>query len=267
MIMARKKYTSEQIEWLRENAPGHYVSELIIKFKELFGLDVTDYAMRSLMHKNGIRNCMICVKGKNKLGRLTTPEQDAVVREKFHDKGQGSYIAVQEFLLSELGIAMSMAQVKGYLNRKKIRLGTYGYFQKGHEPANKGKKMPPEVYEKCAPTMFRKGNRPQTWKPVGTERVGDEGYVIVKVAEPNKWKFKSRIIWERETGEHLTSNDKIIFLDGNKLNLDVNNLAKVSCSVLARMNQNHLFYDNQELTKVGITIARLMEAKGRLRKK
>lgn len=47
MIMARKKYTSEQIEWLRENAPGHYVGELIIKFKELFGLDVTDVEKKS----------------------------------------------------------------------------------------------------------------------------------------------------------------------------------------------------------------------------
>ena len=31
-------------------------------------------------------------------------------------------------------------------------------FTKGSVPANKGKKMPAELYEKCAPTMFKPGH-------------------------------------------------------------------------------------------------------------
>ena len=44
-------------------------------------------------------------------------------------------------------------------------------------------------------------------------------------------------------------------------------LAKVGRADLARMNQNHLFYENQELTKIGITIAKLLGAKGRAKRK
>ena len=33
-----------------------------------------------------------------------------------------------------------------------------GRFLKGHIPWNKGEKMRPDIYEKCKPTMFKKGN-------------------------------------------------------------------------------------------------------------
>ena len=35
-----------------------------------------------------------------------------------------------------------------------------GRFEKGHIPANKGKKMPEEIKEKVKHTFFKKGNRP-----------------------------------------------------------------------------------------------------------
>ena len=44
-------------------------------------------------------------------------------------------------------------------------------FKKGHVSHNKGKRMPKELYKKCAPTMFRKGHSPVNWKPVGSERI------------------------------------------------------------------------------------------------
>lgn len=43
--------------------------------------------------------------------------------------------------------------------------------------------------------------------------------------------------------------------------IDIGNLAKVTRSQMARINQNHLRFDNAELTKVGITLAKLLEAK------
>lgn len=36
---------------------------------------------------------------------------------------------------------------------------------------------------------------------VGDEVINDFGYVKVKVAEPNVWKFKHRIVWELAHGE------------------------------------------------------------------
>lgn len=74
-------------------------------------------------------------------------------------------------------------------------------FKKGSIPPNKGKKMSPEVYEKVKETMFKKGNSPVNHREVGSERINVDGYIEIKVAEPNRWKLKHRIIWEQVNGE------------------------------------------------------------------
>lgn len=265
--MSNVKYTPEMVQFIREYAPGHWAYEIVDAVREKFGVKISKSGIKSKLRRLHVSTNAKQVRGMKELAhRLTTPEQDELVREKFHNKKSGSYKEVQAFLLS-LGVDFSIDQVKSYLDRRKIKLGVYGYFQKGHVSANKGKKMPPEVYEKCKATMFRAGGIPPTWKPVGSERISVDGYIEIKVAEPNKWKIKARYLWEQATGERLSRNDSIIYLDGNKQNLDLANLAKVGRADLARMNQNHLFYENQELTKIGITIAKLLGAKGRAKRK
>ena len=74
-------------------------------------------------------------------------------------------------------------------------------FKKGSIPPNKGKKMSPEVYEKVKETMFKKGKSPVNHREVGSERINVDGYIEIKVAEPNRWKLKHRIIWEQVNGE------------------------------------------------------------------
>lgn len=118
-------------------------------------------------------------------------------------------------------------------------------FQKGHTPQNKGKKMSPELYAKCAPTMFKKGNTPGNHRPVGSERVNKDGYIEVKVAEPNKWKCKHRIIWERVHGS-IPKGFNIQFIDGNPQNCVIENLyiisraeqLKTKNSLIARYPEN-----------------------------
>lgn len=74
-------------------------------------------------------------------------------------------------------------------------------FSKGNIPPNKGKKVSPEVYEKMSVTMFKKGHTPVNHREVGSERINVDGYIEIKVAEPNRWKLKHRIIWEQVNGE------------------------------------------------------------------
>lgn len=100
-------------------------------------------------------------------------------------------------------------------------------FQKGAMPANKGKKMPPELYAKCAPTMFKKGRPSLNLRPVGSERVNRDGYIEVKVMEPNKWALKHRFIWEQCYGP-IPKGCNIQFLDGNRQNCSLCNLYLIS---------------------------------------
>ena len=95
------------------------------------------------------------------------------------------------------------------------------------------------------------------YKPVGSERINIEGYTEVKVANPNKWRLKHRVIWEQHNGE-IPKGCAIIFADGDKSNLDIDNLLLVSRQQLLVLNRNNLISEDKEITKTGINIANIM---------
>ncbi|GHU05036.1 hypothetical protein FACS1894147_10770 [Spirochaetia bacterium] len=89
---------------------------------------------------------------------------------------------------------------------------------------------------------------------MGTVRINTEGYVDVKIADPNKWKQKHLIIWEKANGP-IPKGNVIIFADRNRLNVKLKNLLMISRKELAVMNRNGLIYENAELTKTVKLIA------------
>lgn len=151
--------------------------------------------------------------------------------------------------------------IKSYKANNKLNSGLSGKFRKGQAPHNKGKKMPKEVYEKVKHTMFAKGNVPPNHRPVGSERISKDGYIEVKVAEPNKWRLKQRVVYEEAKGK-IPEGCTIIFLDGNKRNFDIDNLRCITRSELLYLNCNGLNNSN-EITETGILMARLDSAKNK----
>lgn len=151
--------------------------------------------------------------------------------------------------------------IKSYKANNKLNSGLTGKFRKGQTPHNKGKKMPKEVYEKVKHTMFAKGNVPPNHRPVGSERISKDGYIEVKVAEPNKWRLKQRVVYEEAKGE-IPEGCPTIFLDGNKRNFDIDNLRCITRSELLYLNCNGLNNSN-EITETGILMARLDRAKNK----
>ena len=151
--------------------------------------------------------------------------------------------------------------IKSYKANNKLNSGLTGKFRKGQTPHNKGKKMPKEVYEKVKHTMFAKGNVPPNHRPVGSERISKDGYIEVKVAEPNKWRLKQRVVYEEAKGK-IPEGCPIIFLDGNKRNFDIDNLRCITRSELLYLNCNGLNNSN-EITETGILMARLDRTKNK----
>ena len=165
---------------------------------------------------------------------------------------------IKELFQNKFGILLTESQIGNFKHNHHIRSGTHGgQFKKGQVSPTKGKKMPKEVYEKVKHTMFQKGHVPHNHKEIGSERVNIDGYVEIKVAEPDKWMLKSRYLYEQHHNVKLTRNDVIVFLDGNKLNLDINNLFLISRAALARFNQDKLYSDNPEITKAAALMAEL----------
>lgn len=122
-------------------------------------------------------------------------------------------------------------------------------FKKGHVPMNKGKKVSPEVYAKCAPTMFQKGHTPHNHRKVGSERINKDGYWEVKVEEPKKWVAKHRLIWERVNGP-IPKGYNVQFRDHNPRNLDISNLYLISKAEQMRTENSLIARYPKELQEV-----------------
>ena len=185
--------------------------------------------------------------------RLFTPEQEEFIRSNVLGIGNEE---LANMVNERFGLNITKKQMKRWKNNHHVSSGLTGRFEKGHVPDNKGKKMSKEQYEKCEKSMFRKGNIPHNHRQIGSERINVYGYTEVKVAEPNKWRPKHQVIWEREHGA-IPKQHVIIFADGNKQNFDLDNLICVSRKELIRLNKNQMTLTNKEVTQAYIGIVKL----------
>lgn len=155
---------------------------------------------------------------------------------------------------------ITIPKIQSYMGNHKINNGLTGRFPKGHVPANKGT-HPPTV-GRMGETQFKKGRIPPNIKPIGYERITKDGYIEVKVkmrpSSPvcrDSFVLKHILVWEKENGP-IPEGYTIIFLDRNKQNCSIENLALVSRAELLQMTIKGLRSTNPQLTETGILIAR-----------
>lgn len=94
-------------------------------------------------------------------------------------------------------------------------------------------------------------------KPLFSERIKPDGMVQVKIA-PNKWEYKQRLIYSQYHNVKLTDNDYIIFLDQDRTNFNINNLKLITRHESSILANQQIFSSNPEVTKTGISVAKLM---------
>lgn len=128
--------------------------------------------------------------------------------------------------------------------RRGDNVGAATRYRKGHVPANKGLRRPGWAPGRMAETQFRKGARPQTWRPAGTEVVDGDGYRKRKVSDdrskPSRfnWRFVHVWVWERAHGP-VPRGHAIVFRNGNRSEIRLRNLELVSRRELLRRNSIH----------------------------
>ncbi len=128
-------------------------------------------------------------------------------------------------------------------------------FQKGNKLWNKGM----TGYMGPNKTSFKKGNIPESWVPVGSETHRTDGYLKIKIAEPNVWKLKHHYVWEKHHGK-IPAGHNVIFLDNDRNNVEISNLALIEKKEHLTMNRHKLHSCNAEVTKTGIVIAKIKNA-------
>ena len=152
-------------------------------------------------------------------------------------------------------------KLKETLGNHGISTGLTGRFEKGHVPVNKGKKFPGTGNR----TTFRKGNVPANKMNVGEDIITTDGYVKTKIAEPNLWEYKHKLIWAEAHGP-IPEKHSVIFADGDKLNLSIDNLLLVSRAELLMLNRRRLISENSELTKTGLNVVKVMNKVCKIKK-
>lgn len=180
-------------------------------------------------------------------------------------KGRGN-TELTEMINAKFGLNLTAAQIKGYKANHKLSSGLDGRFKKGSVPFNKGKKG----VGGWEPTQFKKGHKPLNYKPVGSERIDRDGYLLIKVSDHgpwhHRWKHKHKVLWEEANGP-VPKGHALIFSDGNKQNINLDNLLLVTRAQLCRLNQNNLIQSDPELTKTGVIIAEIYTKIGERKRK
>ena len=92
--------------------------------------------------------------------------------------------------------------------------------------------------------------------PLGTEKTTNEG-TFIKVAQPDVWRRKARVMYEKYHNCKLTDDDYILFLNQDRNDFSKENLYKSSNREQCYLHNWGTFSKNPELTKTGILSARL----------
>ena len=127
--------------------------------------------------------------------------------------------------------------------RRNPEVGEPHRFKPGHVPLNKGLKHSPGwAPGRMKETQFKKGNLPWTWVPVGSKRYSKEGYLEIKFREREgrfgNWKGAHILLWEKNHGP-VPPGHKVVFRDGDKAHIVLENLELISDVEMMRRNSMH----------------------------
>ncbi len=161
----------------------------------------------------------------------------------------------------QFDLELTLTQISGYMKRKRLKTGRDTKFKPGQTSHNKGKRG--VSYSEA--TQFKPGHKPASMLPVGSEVMSSDGYLKIKIADPNYWIYTHVFIWERHNGP-VPKGHVIIFGDQDRLNFGIDNLILVSRAQLLQLNRQKLIKNNADLTRVGVAIVDL-KAKIRRRAK
>ena len=255
-----QKYSKEVKEFISSNIEGRSTEELVKLVNEKFDADFTISRMKAYKGNNKLKSGSY--KGNPKgYSPIFSTEMQSFIKD--HSRGLTA-IELTDLLNERFSSSFKVSQIRTYKKNHNITSGIDAKFAKGNVPPNKGRKG---YYSPGAEKgWFKPGSTPHNHKPVGSERVDSrDGYTLIKIAEPNVWELKHKIIYEGAHGK-VPDGHVITFLDGDKTNLALENLQLVTMAERLMLTKSNLRFEDAELTKTGILIAKVKCAKYSLKR-
>lgn len=139
---------------------------------------------------------------------------------------------------------------------ERLKLVGFGTrLQPGSTPWNKGKPHPSRG--RTAETQFKPGGLPHTWRPIGTRRITNDGYLEEKVTDtgytPDDYVPVHHMVWTAAGNPPVPPGYALVFRDGDKRNFAIGNLELVTRRELMARNSVHNY---------GPEVARVVQLRG-----
>lgn len=221
MKTKRHIFTQEQDNFIKSNFNKYSTNELLSKFNKKFNTNITWSSIRSRKNKIGAVN------------KINVKPLFSISKEE------------QTYLLDNYKYK-SIQELTNLFNKR---------FNKGLSTT-----QIQHLKKKLGITNGR-GNRQ---KPLFSERTDGDGYIILKVRDKQhkgydkNYILKSHYIWEKHYGK-IPKGYNLIYLDGNKKNCCIENLALVKNSELVYINHNMKLSKHKDINETSLLIAKLME--------
>lgn len=260
------KYPDEVTEYIKNNVKGRTTKQLTQALNELYGekygITFTEEKIKSYKQNHGLKSG---TNGGNHKSKYPDGMEEYIKSIAFGTPSVEIAKKTEEYF----GIEFPAHKCRAYMKNHGIKNGIDCRIKKGNVPPNKGKKMSPEQYEKVSRTMFKKGNVPKNKMQVGEYTHTTEGYPVRKVKDEGtqreRFVFVHREVWEKHHGV-IPDGKMVSFLDGNKENCEIDNLVLLDNDENLEMNRRKLRFDEADLTRTGIQVAKLGVAINKRRK-
>lgn len=250
-----RRYSEEIKDFVAANVEGRTTKELAELVNLKFNTDFTEGKMKAYKANNKLKSGMPVGVPSGMGGKVFPLEVREFIIQ--NHKGVGPK-AMAELVNKTFNTDYKLKQLNAYYKNNHLKSGLTGQFKKGNIPPNKCKKG----YHSpgAEKGWFKKGSIPHNNLPIGTELIRDDGYLWRKIADPNVWRQKHFLIWEEANGI-VPEGHLITFLDRDKGNITLENLAIITMAESLMMTRSNLRMAEAELTKTGIVIAKLKIAR------
>ena len=221
--MSNIVFTKEQKDFIQENAKSFYFrKDLADALNEKFNTDITPSQIKDFLRHNKL-------KLKQPYHEWTEEEVLFITTAlKEHSKKDAIMLFNEKFPEK-----ITLAQLKRLQSKYNIAARDDGRLQENHS---------------------------LNQSPIGTETIWTQGnykYIGIKIKEPSVWVHKHIYVYENAYGK-LPESHVVIFLDGNTLNCDLDNLMAIEKRINVIMNRRKLPRNSKEETLCSIAIAKLI---------
>lgn len=245
--MANPRLSDEQVDFIRANFDKMSCEALRKKFNERYNENFKVTAFHYHTKRLGLE------KWKE---HIYTSEQEAFLKE------NASLMTREELtdaFNKKFKAHVKCVAIEQHCWQRKYGRNTDGKFHKGSVPWEKTKGGR-EAYVKTIAggnrNSFKKGQEPHNKLPIGTESERcDETYIKTE----HGWKTKRRAAWELEKGS-IPRGQKIISVDGDKYNTDIQNLRVVDNDTVVVLMSNDWLGKGGEIFDTGVAYAKLYNA-------